>query len=309
MANEIKSSSSKSVDAMTLIERMVEAIEKSSGNKLLLNTPPTFDGTRDAFVIDSWIRSVERYANGQGWDDAKTGKYAINLFKGRADAWYRSIEPPQDQEPHGWVELKRLLIAFFRPEDSVLLARDRMANLKQTGDLPTFINKFMDLKLSIPDMYDSEARDKFVRALSDPLMRSHLRRTRPENLQEAIHDALSFDAGEENRQSVPRRNQQFINDPMDIDLMDDMCAMNDKRRFNNNSKYSNNKYSNNNNNFRYNNNMKYNNNIRGNNGSNNNITCYYCNKHGHIKAYCPVRRQDIKALDDNRQRQNRKDFQ
>ena len=253
--------SSKSVDPWALVERMVEAMEISAGNRFYLNQPPTFDGTRDAFAVDSWIRSVERYAAAQGWDDSKTGKYAINLFKGRADAWYRSIEPPADKDPHGWLELKRLLIAYFRPEDSVLIARDRIANLKQTGDLPSFINTFMDLKLAIPDMHDSEAKDKFIRALSDPLMRSHLRRTRPENLQEAIHDALSFDAGDENRTFVPRRTQQYVNDPMDIDLLDEVYAMNDRRRHRgmanriagNGSRY-------NNGNTRYNNDRSMNNN-------------------------------------------------
>lgn len=287
---------SKPVDPMALIERLVAAMEKSAGNKFRTNEPPSYDGTRDALVIDGWIRAVERYGDIQTWDDTQIGNYAVTLFKGRADAWYRTIEPASDEKPLGWLAIKRSLIEFFRPENSVLVARDKIAVLRQDSDLTTYINTFMDLKLAIPDMNDGEATDRFVRGLKDGRMRSYIRQYQVNSLTEAIHTALAFDAGEERRYTtIPRRTQQYIDDPMDIDAIDDIYAMNNRRRFGNNNRFSNNG------NSRFSsNNMRLSN--------NNSITCYYCNKRGHVKALCPVRRMDIKALDENRQKQHKKDF-
>lgn len=293
----------KPIDPMALIERLVAAMEKSAGNKFRTNEPSTYDGTRDALVIDGWIRAVERYGDIQNWDDTQIGNYAVTLFKGRADAWYRTIEPAEDETPLGWLAIKRSLIQFFRPENSVLVARDKIAVLRQDSDLTHYINTFMDLKLAIPDMHDGEATDRFVRGLRDGRMRSHIRQYQVNSLTEAIHTALAFDAGEERRYTtMPRRTQQYVDDPMDIDAIDDVYAVNSRRR------YGNNRF-NNSGNFRSNNaNMRNNNgNIRFNN-NNSGITCYYCNKKGHVKALCPVRRMDIKALDENRQKQHKKDF-
>ena len=45
--------------------------------------PPTYDGVRDAMVIDSWIRSVNRYAKFHEWVDERKLSYAITLLRGR----------------------------------------------------------------------------------------------------------------------------------------------------------------------------------------------------------------------------------
>lgn len=290
------------LDPMVLMERFVKAMELTAGNRFKTNEPSTYDGTMDANVIDSWIDAVERYATVQGWSDDQTGLYAVTLLRGRANNWFRSTRKEKDALP-GWLTLKRTLIAFFRPDDTTLIARDRLACLRQHSDLRTYIDQFIDIKLALPTMTDDDAADRFTRGLKDPKLRVHLRQIGTHTLNDAIHSAIAFTAGEERYNYTPtRRTQQYVDDPMDIDLLDDIHAMNNysKKRQLNNTQYNNrsNSYNRNNNRFNYNNN----------NYNNSNITCYYCNKKGHIKSLCPTRRADIKALDEKRQRQYRKDF-
>jgi len=295
------------IDPMVLMERFVKAMELTAGNRFKTNEPSTYDGTFEATVIDSWIDAVERYTSIQGWDDAQIGLYAITLLRGRANAWFRSTKKPDEPNP-GWLELKRTLITFFRPDDTTLIARDKLACLRQNSDLRTYIDQFIDIKLAIPTMPDDDAADRFTRGLKDPKLRIHLRQNGIHSLNEAIHSAIAFTSGEERYSYTPvRRTQQYMDDPMDIDMLDDINSMNNynkKRPFNNSN---NNQYNNRSNNFNRNNN-RFSNNNSNNNYNNNNITCYYCNKKGHIKSLCPTRRADIKALDEKRQRQFRKDF-
>ncbi|CEP17360.1 hypothetical protein [Parasitella parasitica] len=86
---------------------------------LRIKEPDTYDGSRSAAVIDSWIQAVERYANFHSLNDSRTGLLAITLLRGRADAWYRSLKHDV-KDPLGWLELKRELIDFFRPDNATL---------------------------------------------------------------------------------------------------------------------------------------------------------------------------------------------
>lgn len=276
-------------------------------NETKVKEPSTYDGTRDALLIDGWIRSVERYINFYGWTPEKSYLFAATLLRDRADAWFRTIELTEGA-PTTWLELKRLLIEFFRPENAARIARDKFAVLKQSGDLVTYINEFMDIKLAIPTMTDEEAYDKFIRGLVSRPMRAHIRQYEAETLKEAIHAALSYDSAQREEDFYVRPSatarRVVADDPMDLDAID-------HRRYNNNRQYNNN-YSRSNNNFNnsYRNNSNNNNNgfNRGynNNNSSGSYTCHYCKKPGHIKRNCRSRIADIKKLDEQHSKQ---DFQ
>ncbi len=309
------------VEAPTTLEVLAKLLDKQSDYRIRMSEPLPYDGTRDALMIDGWVRSVERFSDFHEWDDTKTCRFAITLLRGRADAWCRTLEAG-DEFPTSWLELKRLLIAFFRPDNSTRIARDKLVSLKQTTDLVGYINQFMDIKLALPNMNEEEATDRFVRGLSNRRMRAFIRQNCEESLQEVIRTALSFDSADRDSYYEPqpsRRQQKYIDDPMDIDALDDynddVYAMGNyrnrrtfDRRYNNYNNYNNDRRYNNN--HYNNNNFNRNSNTRNTNNNQSNVTCFYCDKRGHIKALCPVRRADIKALDNNKQRQSRnKDFQ
>lgn len=311
-------------DTVTFLARL---LDKQSDYRIRMSEPSPYDGTRDALLIDGWVRSVERFADFHEWDDSKTWRFAITLFRGRADAWFRTLEATDDM-PSTWVELKATLIEFFRPDNATRIARDKLVVLKQTSDIVTYINQFMDIKLALPNMNEEESTDRFIRGLSNRRMRAFIRQNNDDNLQEVIRSALSFDSADRDSYfdyAPMRRQPKYVDDPMDIDALDDynddVYAMNNfrnrrpfndrrlnnsnnDRRYNSDRQFSNGNYNNNNHsNF-------IRNNYQRNTNSNSNVTCFYCSKRGHIKSLCPVRRADIKALDDNRQRQSRnKDFQ
>ncbi|KAG2193616.1 hypothetical protein INT47_007239 [Mucor saturninus] len=172
--------------------------------------PSTYDGTRDAIIIDSWVRSVERYIAFFNWSQEKSYLFASTLIRDRADAWFRTIEL-EENAPTTWLELKRLIIEFFRLDNANRLARDRLASLHQTGDLVMYINEFMDIKLAIPKITDDEACDKFYEA---------------ETIKDAIYAALSYDSAQQEHGSYPVNptttpvRRTVVDDPMDLDAID-----------------------------------------------------------------------------------------
>jgi hypothetical protein len=287
-----------------LIKRFTTAM--SENKQIKVKEPNTYDGTRDALLIDGWLRSVERYVNFQGWNAERSYLFGITLLRDRADAWFRTIELT-DEAPTTWLELKRLITEFFRPDNSARIARDRLAALKQTGDLVTYINNFMDIKLAIPGMTDDEGCDKFVRGLISKPMRSHIRQYEANTLKEAIHAALAFDSAQHEEDSFnnttfnSRPKQRVVDDPMELDAIDDRNYQ--RSRFNNN--YSRNQnysygYSRNQNSsagYSRERNNRTNNYSRNNSGGST-ASCYYCHKTGHLKRNCRTRLSDIKKLDD-----------
>lgn len=265
-------------DISMLIREFTRALQNNGGSYKTAE-PSTYNGARDALIIDSWIRSIERFSEFNQWENVRTKNYALTLLRGRAEAWYRSLEVAND-EPNDWATFKKELIDFFRPENSRRLARDKLQNYVQTGSLVDYINGFMDIIVGIPGISDDESCDRFMRGLQDPRTRCHIRQINATTLKAAVHAAISFDSAQfeyvdanqynGNRYSQRLNNfgnmhkpvQPEINDPMELDALD----------------------------FR-----SRNQNRQGNNGA-----CFYCGNKGHRRANCRIRIQDIKRLDNER---------
>jgi hypothetical protein len=278
------SKDNKETEVAELIKHFTTVLAETKQTKV--KEPNTYDGTRDALLIDGWIRSVERYSTFHAWNAERSCLFGATLLRDRADAWFRTIENT-DEAPTTWLEFKRLLIAFFRPENSVRVARDKLAVLVQRGAVVDYINSFMDIKLSIPTMTDEEAHDKFIRGLSSKQMRAHIRQYESDTLKDAIQAALAYDSAQmeedyfQVRATVRTAQQGVIYDPMEVDAID-------HRR----SGYSN---------------SSRNNSYNRNNG--NGTVCYYCQKPGHFKRNCRTRIADIKKLDQQHANQRKQDFQ
>ena len=125
--------------------------------------PPTYDGVRDAMVIDSWIRSVNRYAKFHEWVDERKLSYAITLLRGRAEAWYRSLEIGEEI-PENWETFEEGLAGFFKPENCERIARDKLASYRQTSSVTNYVNGFMDVISSVPSANQAERCDRFISA-------------------------------------------------------------------------------------------------------------------------------------------------
>lgn len=131
-----------------------------------LREPDTYHGTRTTHAAESWLRSVQRYADVTGMDEVDRVQYAINLFRGEADTWWRTREIV-GHHASTWNEFCKLVLDEFRPRNAYQTARDRLAALKQTGSVEEYVNDFRNIWLEIPTMTDDEALDRFVRGLAD----------------------------------------------------------------------------------------------------------------------------------------------
>ncbi|KAG2190427.1 hypothetical protein INT47_010044, partial [Mucor saturninus] len=297
-------------DLVNNLARLMREVNKNKNIKA--KEPDYYYGDRDAVKIDGWISSVENYSRAQKMNDEEIGIYALGLLKEKADTWYRTVEKPQEGEASlGWLELKRALVEFFCPENSELIARDKIAKLTQTGDVNSYINKFMDLKLAIKNMTDVEACDKFMRGLTDVNTAAYVRQYYDGTLRTATKSALTFDSAHSHELDfrpptrTPVARTQYVNDPMELDWIDN-------RQQNNRGGYSGqrNFYNNNNrggyhgNRGGYNNNRGGYNNNRGGGNSSSPGPCFFCNRTGHIKRFCRDRLNAIKKLDDTRNHKN-----
>ena len=178
---------------ISLIQEFTKALNNNNNNGRSMprtTEPPVYDGTRDAMVIDSWIRTLERYADYQKWDHQQIKTYAVTLLRGRADTWYRTLEMNADEEPQDWLTLKRELVEFFRPDDSARLARDRLASYRQNGSLNDYINGFMDIVAAIPGITDDESCDKFMRGIANRDTRSQVRQAQAGHQHVSFHGVL-----------------------------------------------------------------------------------------------------------------------
>lgn len=253
---------------MALIQEFTKALNVNSGNRPPRTTePPTYDGSRDAMIIDSWIRTFERYTDYQGWDSVQKKRYAVTLLRGRADTWYRTLET-SEEEPENWLAFKRELIEFFRPDDSARLARDRLAVYRQMGSLNNYVNEFMDIIAAIPGITEDESCDKFMRGLSNRDTRSQVRQAQATTLREAIRVAIAHDSAIHENPSFYRRNVgayifnrnstprgPYAGEPMDLSMMS---------------------------------------------SSRGNVRCHYCDKVGHIRRHCKIRSEDIRKMEQKR---------
>ena len=258
---------------LALMQEFTKALNLNNGGNRPPRTtePPTYDGSRDAMVIDSWIRTFERYTDYQGWDSVQKKRYAVTLLRGRADTWYRTLET-SDDEPEDWLVFKRELVEFFRPDDSVRLARDKLAAYRQMGPLNDYVNGFMDIIAAVPGITDDESCDKFMRGLSNRDTRSQVRQAQTTTLREAIRVAIAHDSAIHENPSFYRRNNTgsfnfnrnsvprgpYAGEPMDLSVMST---------------------------------------------SRGNVRCHYCGKTGHIRRHCKVRSEDIRKLEQDRYRQ------
>lgn len=157
-------------------ERVLEALKDQEERwqfRFLGETTKKYDGSRDPHTIELWINSIDGYGDLKDFDGVKKAKLGVTLLTGAAHIWHQNLRL-LSKTPQDWVELKAELRAFFKPGNSISVARDRIRNLRQSGPNAQYVQDFMTIKLNIPRMTDEEAVDKFLAGLKDHLARVHI---------------------------------------------------------------------------------------------------------------------------------------
>ncbi|GAA5806053.1 hypothetical protein HPULCUR_011581 [Helicostylum pulchrum] len=119
---------------------MAELIKKfttvmgENKQQVRVKEPNTYDGTRDALLIDGWVRSVERFVNFQGWNAERSCLFGYN--GGWGWGWKQlanTIFPIFDQYPlltTKYFNYAKFKEAYYILEDSKLTKSERNASIE-----------------------------------------------------------------------------------------------------------------------------------------------------------------------------------
>lgn len=250
-----------------------------------LKAPPCFDGVRGGMVINDWTTSVESHEELYNWGSERTYLFATSYLSGRAFHWHRQLRKTEGR-PTTWDVFKTLLIEKFRPDNSDLLAHDRLASLRQVSTIESYVESFTDICILLEDITEDKKCDGFMRGLFSDEVRAILRNI-PRNkrtLDYYFSTALSYEAARLPQSQVLARHlatQSHVssspieaNDPMELDLIQNYRRQ--KSSGYANSGNSGNRIEN----------VKQNQGNYSNNKNNNNMQCYFCRKKGHFKRDC-----------------------
>jgi hypothetical protein len=97
-SNEQGGSSSATTGGSSEIAKLAEILKEvilaktsKDDDMDFLERPKSYNGTRDPFIIESWIQTLEDFALIKGYNDEKTAKLGITLLTGAAKVWYQNL--------------------------------------------------------------------------------------------------------------------------------------------------------------------------------------------------------------------------
>ena len=236
MSDQTPSSSLDQFGAMLcdLVSNAKEATASHS-SRIKLPNPPMYDGSRDHVKIDDWFDSIDSHKTFYEWDNALTCSYALTFLTGRALQWLRGLRR-EEKVPSDWPTLKNMITEHFRPNNSLLLARDLLAACKQTSTIAAYVYEFEAILDRLPTLAEDEKCHRFMSNLVSEELRAILRNVPAEstNLQAHITTSLNWeDAHSPQHQSLANHlsaqshlqayashpTTLTVNDPMEINLI------------------------------------------------------------------------------------------
>lgn len=265
---------------LTLMAGMQELLrnnqERSSLVHPRLPEPDTFHGDRSPGAVESWVRVVERYLELSSWQEHQWVPYAVLRLRGEAETWWVQ-QTLYGNEVSEWAAFRSMIIKEYRPINATQAARDQIADLKQTGTVSEYVDKFRSARILVPSMTDEEALDRFRRGLQ-PDVQAHVATHYPTTSEEAEKRALGYESAMKIVQSITNnvaqeaqpsqsRTPEYLRSngvaPMDLDAV---YAMQQSWRNNGPPRFRGSRFGGNNHHDKQ---------------------CYRCGGMGHIARICP----------------------
>ena len=166
--------------------------------------PPPFKG-EVGFMVDQWLRHFTKLYDFKAADfptEKSRILYAVMFFQGAAMDWWDKIPAAEKDTIVTWEKFVEVLYSRFRPMQAAMLARARLANLKQTGAVPAYVNLFLRELTPITDMSMADQIFNFRAGLKSNIAQKVLERL-PKTLHEAMDTAVLADA-HTNKMNVPQ---------------------------------------------------------------------------------------------------------
>jgi hypothetical protein len=168
-------------------------------------------------------------------DDEARIKIAGMALSKNAKTWYLSVRGPTCSDANRvttWDQFQTALMAHFYPIDPIKQARDRIANLRQVGNVRDYTAMFRQLCTIITNMSDAERLDRYVRGLK-ARTRQEVELREPNTFEEASRIAERIDVNLERvfgtsnsgtsnfraRSYYPKPSSSQKDDPMDLSVL------------------------------------------------------------------------------------------
>jgi len=97
------------------------------------------------------------------------------------------------QAPTTWTGFIEAVRRQFLPLNAHEDARDRLDRCRQARSVAEYATLFQDICLLLPELTDDEKKHRFISGLK-PAVRLEVKKSRPENLEVAVHMGLAIDS-------------------------------------------------------------------------------------------------------------------
>ena len=157
---------------------------------------PSFKG-EVGFAVDGWLRILRKHMDFYGVqsfpDDQSRIRLAVMYLEGAAMDWWDNEPSTVKDSITSWSAFVDRLHARFRPMQAEVVARQRIASLKQTGSVSAYANLFQKELTPITDMAPADQVFYFRQGLKPAIAQRVLEKL-PKDLHTAMDLAILMDS-------------------------------------------------------------------------------------------------------------------
>jgi hypothetical protein len=131
--------------------------------------PANFSGRRNESV-DSWLFQFQQYFALVPVPEDQQAFFAATFFKDNAALWWQSWVNAQfivhgQPAQANWDEFAAAVRGQFKPVNADRIARERLANLRQTTSVAAYTHTFRTILLDLPNMNEADRLFAYIRGL------------------------------------------------------------------------------------------------------------------------------------------------
>jgi hypothetical protein len=157
-------------------------------------TPKSYSGDKGGDP-EVWLFQYEQCARFYNLTDAQKVDHAATYLEGAAATWWRSVALASDRSGASrptWNSFKAQLITLFKPVNASKVARDQLAELKQTEAVFRYNTDFNRLVLEAGNVSPDEQLHRYIRGLK-PKIRVEVELADPQTVHAAMEKAQRID--------------------------------------------------------------------------------------------------------------------
>ena len=159
--------------------------------------PPKFRGADKAPRILEWTHQAGQFLKSAGLENSSAGVFHITSYlTDEAAVWWRlycaDVENGRSPAVNTWMELKAIMLKRFSEVNRTVAIKDQYSNLRQQGTVRSYISKFRELVVELPNETEWDRVYQFLKGLK-PIIQSNTRTHKPRTLEEAMDIADEAD--------------------------------------------------------------------------------------------------------------------